>query len=333
MPTPINLSPNQPSILAHNLPDLVEAYMVDTRSRVKPLTAASYDYLLGILLEWWAEAADSVNYILDPHAWRLFERWLAQRPSYQSCEPIAYNTRDCVMKRCKQMLRWAYRRNYLDRDYSDQISPAQGEPPTRKAPSLDDLNRLMQASAKSRKPLRDQAILALFIGTGMRRAEAAGLNIENIHFHADHSGTIHIRKGKGGKSRDVVFDAICGEYIMSLLEEIPHPTGPLLVGWNDRRLSPGSVYKAVKHAMQLAGIDNRGAGPHDLRRAFVTTWTRHRRGMGYAQPLSLQLGHTTAAMTVHYSLQDIDDIYEVFVSPFILLADSEKKQAGGQLLK
>lgn len=326
MPTPINLSPEQPSIAAHNLPELIEAYIVDAYSRVQPKTAASYDYTLGLLLEWWAETAESIDYVLDPRAWRLFERWLASRQSSQSGQPLTYNTRDTVLKRCKQMLNWAYRHNYLDRDYASQVPAAQGNPSKRTVPTLNDLHNLMQAAANGHKPIRDQAILAIFIGTGVRRFEAAALNIEDLTFHADRSGTIEIRKGKGGKARTVVFDSICGDYLLALIDDLPRQTGPLFTGWQDKHLTPESVYKVVKKAMQAVGIDSRGAGPHDLRRAFVTTWTRHRRGVGHVQPLSLQLGHSSPAMTLHYSLQDIDDIHQVFISPLGLVNAKQQKR-------
>lgn len=311
----INLQPRRPAIDAANLPDLVEAYIVDARLRVQPATASTYDYLLAHLLDWWGEAAQPLGHRLDSTGWAIFEGWLRQRLSSQSGEPLTLNTRRACLARCAQMLRWAYRQGYLDRDFSDQIPPARGSGAERAAPSREQLGLLMAAAGESQRPLRDQALIAVFVGTGIRRAEAAGLDVADVSFHADGGGLIHVRRAKLGKARRVVFDCVCGSYLVALLEGEGLTDGPLFQGWKGRRLSPESVYRAVKKACQRAGIDQRGRGPHDLRRAFATEWMRHRRDLGSGQLLSMQLGHSTAQMTVHYSRQTLDDLQEGFTSP------------------
>lgn len=311
----INLSPRRPAIDAANLSELVEAYIVDARLRIAPATAAAYDYLLSWLLRWWAEAGPALGWRLDERGWVIFEGWLGQQRSSQSGDLLALSTRRACLSRCGQMLRWAYRLGYLDRDFSDQIPAARGSQPLRAAPTLDQLSLLMAAAGQSDRPLRDQAIIAVFVGTGMRRAEAAGLDVEDVQFHADGGGMIHIRRAKLGRQRRVIFDGVCGEYISALLDGEGLQSGPLFVGWKGRRLTPESVYRAVKAACRLAGIDERGRGPHDLRRAFATEWMRHRRGLGDGQLLSMQLGHSTAQMTVHYSRQTLDDLADGFTSP------------------
>ncbi len=311
----INLSPRRPAIDAANLPELVEAYIVDARLRVAPSTAAAYDYLLSWLLRWWVQAGPMLGYRLDGRGWSLFEVWLGQQLSRQSGQPLTISTRRACLSRCAQMLRWAYHLGYLDRDFSDQIPAARGSQALRSAPTVDELSRLMAAAGESDRPLRDQAVIAVFLGTGMRRSEASGLDVEDVQFHADGGGLIHIRHAKLGKQRRVVFDVACGEYLSALLDGEGLTSGPLFTGWKGRRLSPESVYRAVKAACKLAGIDERGRGPHDLRRAFATSWMRHRRDLGAGQLLSMQLGHSTAQMTVHYSRQTLDDLLDGFTSP------------------
>lgn len=315
MESTINLSPRFPVIAATNLSELVECYVTDARLRVAPRTASTYDYLLSHLLEWWDTAGPALDMRLDARAWQLFDSWLAKQTSSQSGALLALSTRRSCLARCKQMLRWAYRYGYLDRDFSDQVPTAKGAFVLRQAPGLDDLVRLMQAAGKSAQPLRDQAIVAVFVGTGIRRAECAGLDVADVEFHADGGGLLTVRHAKLGKTRRVVFDRVCGSYLAAYMDGEGVMAGPLFFGWKNRRLSPESVYRAVKRAFQLAGIDERGRGPHDLRRAFATEWLRHRRDYGSGQLLSMQLGHSTAAMTVQYSRQTMDDLSEGFTSP------------------
>jgi integrase len=311
----INLSPRRPAIDAANLPELVEHYVVDSRLRVKPGTAATYDLMLSYLLGWWGEAGPALGYRLDRQGWALFEAWLGRQCSRQSHKPLTFNTRKSCLSRCKQMLRWAYRLGYLDRDFSDQIPQAKGNADLRTPPSLDDLARLMAAAGKSSRPLRDQAIVAVFVGTGIRRAEATALAVSDVQFHADGGGVITVRVAKLDKPRKVAFDRVCGEYIAALLEGEGLIEGRLFRQWKGRDMSPASVYRVVKRACQVAGIDKRGRGPHDLRRAFATEWMRHRRGLADGQLLSMQMGHTSGAMTLSYSGLTFDDLEEDFTSP------------------
>ncbi len=115
------------------LAELVEAYVTDARLRVAARTAGTYDYHLALLLEWWATAGPALGMRLDKRAWSLFEGWLSRRLSSQSGEPLTLLTRRSCLSRCKQMLRWAYRLGYLDRDFSDQVAQAKGSPVLRDA--------------------------------------------------------------------------------------------------------------------------------------------------------------------------------------------------------
>jgi len=315
----INLSPERPRIDAQALPELVDAYVADARSRVSAMTADSYDYLLSLLLEWWSAAGPGLDHVLDLRAWQHFERWLADRRSSQSGAALTLETRRKALSAAKALLGWAHRLGYLDRDFRGQIPAASGEGRRREAMTLEDLRQLLLAAGESRKPIRDQAMIAILIGTGIRRAELAGLDVEDIRFAAGRGGLIHIRQAKLGKSRSVAFDDVCGVYLLDLIEELKRSTGPLICGWNDERLTPKSVYTVVKECFKRAGLDSRGAGPHDLRRAFATIWTRQRRSLGDGQLLSMQLGHTAEAMTVRYSRPILDDLQESFVSPLSLL--------------
>lgn len=323
MHSSINLEPAQPYIQAEALPDLVVRYLAEASLRVSPQTAKGYDYQLSLLLEWWALAEDALDHRLGPGAWTLFAEWLTRRPTKQGTL-TAPGTQRRVLSTCRQMLAWAHTHGYLDRDFSGQVPQVKTRPSRRAAPSEDDLTRLMQAAGESGKPVRDMALIALFIGTGIRRAEAVAVDVEHLQWLADGSGLLRVVSGKGGKPRQVAFDHVCGTYLDALVDELARSAGPLFVGWHGERLVPVSAYRVVKGAMKRAGIDNRGAGPHDLRRAFATAWLRHRRSLGDGQLLAMQLGHTTEAMSVYYSRQTLDDLVDGFTSPMLGIGGIEK---------
>ncbi len=311
----INLHAERPAVDARLLPELVDAYLVDARLRVKTGTVEGYDYLLSLFLEWWASFGESTDYVLDVRGWAIFESWLTERRSGQSKQPLTLNTRRKCLSICRQLFKWAYRWGFLDRDFTGDIPTAKGASTLRTLPDMDDLRRLMAAAGQRYRPVRDQALVAVLVGTGVRRAEAAGLDVEDVEFRADGGGLLRVRHAKLGKSRTVVFDAICGGYLQALIKELGRATGPLFTGWNDARLSTKGVYVVIKVACRAAGIDERGRGPHDLRRMFATDWARNRRGMWDGKLLGMQLGHAGEQMTGRYVRQNLADLQQGFESP------------------
>jgi len=310
----INMDPERVSFEADNLPDLVERYVQNARLRVSAATADNYDYLLSIMMEWWSGAGPTLGHVLDVEAWQLYERWLSGRPSSKGGETMTLASRQKALAVVRQFLYWAFQYGHLQRDYRHQVPSAKGGRSKRPSPRVDELRRLMAAAGESRKPERDQAIVALFLGTGIRRAELAGLDVGDVAWHAHGGGLLHIRKAKLSKPRHVAFDPVCGNYLAVYCDGMD-TSGPLFCGWKGLRLTPKGVYNVVKAAMQRAGVDSRGAGPHDLRRAFATAWLRNRRSLGDGQLLSMQLGHSTEAMSVHYSRPTLDDLQNGFISP------------------
>lgn len=315
----INMNPDRPQLDGRELAAVVALYLTDTRlRRAAPSTVANYGYLLGFVLRWWEEAGPGLGYVLDVHTWALFDQWL-QGQQTRSGSSLAPSTRKSILARCRQVLRWAYRWSYVDRDFSHQIPRPKGETLQRRGPGLAELRQLLDVAGASRAGVRDQALVAVLAGTGIRRAEAAGLDVGDLQFHADGGGVITVRRAKLDKPRRVAFDAACGRYLGAWLDSENRQSGPLFVGWNQKRLGVRSIYRIVKDACKRAGIDERGRGPHDLRRAFATVWTRTRRGLGDGQLLSQQLGHSSQKTTLLYSGLDFDDLQEGFTSPLSLI--------------
>ena len=224
-----------------------------------------------------------------------------------------------ILSRVRQLLRWAFNHEYIDRDFSGFVPAADGAPPIRQATSLAALERLLQAAGVSRNPLRDVTILAIFIGTGVRRGELASLNVEDVVLHANLAGRLLIRKTKTDHPRQAVFDAVTGRYLAAYLASENRNSGPLFVNQSRVRLSTTGVWRIVKGAIARAELSQEIQGPHDLRRAFVTVWMRNHKGLGSGQLLALQVGHTSPKMSLHYSLQTVEDLDAEFVSPLGLM--------------
>ena len=331
----IQLTPDRPTLDARHFDKLIDLWLDDMKPRVSLKTHADYSDKSRYVREWWASKGPSYDWAMSEATTLDFAHWLSERVS-RFGRPLGYNTRRDALRRLRQVFLWAWKKGYVQNDYSKWVPAPGGSAPLRKAPTLDALRRLIEAATRSQYPLRDRAILAVLLGTGARRSECAGINIEDVQIDADGSGVIAVKakkvKGREVHARHVAFDVATGAHIRAHVDDLQHSypdrsTGPLFPStrYDQNRLTPIGIYKVVKKLIGLAGLETQIEGAHDLRRYFATYYSRNRRGEAYGQLLSRQLGHSTYRMTAHYSLQDVEDIRESMISPFALLEEEGGK--------
>lgn len=328
----IRLDPERPALAARQLDALIELWLENRRRRLAAKTAADYADKIRYFREWWAQEGPLVDWALTEETLLDFNRHLTQRIS-RFGTPLAYNTRKDALRRLKQVFLWAYQKNYVTNDYSKFVPAPEGSAPLRQVAPLDCLRRLIEATAQSSMPTRDRAILAILLGTGVRRSECASINVEWVRIDADGSGDLRVEAKRVSRRevhmRTVAFDSATGKYIRAHLDTLLHDQGPLFPSQRPEqpRLTPVGVYRVVKKLIKVAGLEEQIQGPHDLRRYFATYYSRHRRGEVHGQLLSRQLGHSTYRMTAKYTLQDVEDIREAMISPFALLDSEEERDA------
>lgn len=324
----IRLDPERPSLEARQLDALIALWLKDRQRRVATKTAAGYAEKILYFREWWQSVGEALDWQLTEEVLLDFNLHLTARIS-RFGKPLGYHTRRDCLRRLRQMFIWAYEKGYVPKDYSGLVPAPDGSAPLRTATPLDQLRRLIAATDLSPYPTRDRALLAVLLGTGVRRAECASINIEWVQVSADNSGELRVEAKKVGQrevhSRLVAFDGATGKHIGAYLDTLMVSSGPLFPsGRSGQRLKPVGVYKAVKRLIKLAGLDDQIQGPHDLRRNFTTYYNRNRRGESHGQLLSKQLGHSSFRMTAGYSLQDVEDVREVLISPFALLESGKR---------
>ena len=121
---------------------------------------------------------------------------------------------------------------------------------------------------------RDAALLALLYAAGLRREEAAALDMADYEAeHMEGVGRLTVRHGKGRRQRTVYVNKGAKDALDVWLEHRGEAPGPLLVPVNKggrvtvRRLTSQAIYSRTKALAQRAGV--RDFSPHDLRRSFV----------------------------------------------------------------
>ncbi len=155
----------------------------------------------------------------------------------------------------------------------------------------EEQKRLLQACQESgSKDLF--LIVALALGTGMRKGEIMGLRWRNIQL-GDSSGTIMLERTKNGRSRSVLITGL----LLGLLQQRRNQQGAdsLVFSSPNYPNQPIDIRSAWERALQKAGIEG-----------FVFHGLRHQAASQAAtienSPLVIGelLGHQTLQMTRHY---------------------------------
>lgn len=320
----IVLAPEEPIWDIRHLDELIDLWLDHCRNQVSAATVRSYRVQIGHFRRWLAANGPALH-------WEMRKGDMRRYVAELEAAGLAYSTRKGAVKRLRSMLLWANQTNRTEGvDYRSWVPRPRGSLPVRIAAPILDLMALLRASEQSPYPTRDRAILAVLLGTGLRRGEAAALNVGDVEIYADNSGTLVVRSAKVVEGREahwrvVAFDAPTGCHIRAWVDEY-HKDGPLFPSMRrPGRLGGQGIYKVVKRLIALAGLSDKLQGPHDLRRNFATYFARQRRGDVNGQLISKQLGHSSFTMTATYSLQDAEDLREIMASPFLLIENIKRR--------
>jgi integrase/recombinase XerC len=148
--------------------------------------------------------------------------------------------------------------------------------------------------------LRDVAFFSLLYGSGLRIAEALGLNVRDaIALRTNPSLTVI---GKGSKTRIVPVLPVVRTAIDAWLAVHPavQPETALFLGARGKRLDPAVAQKVLRTYRRLAGLPEH-ATPHALRHSFATHLLASGSDLRSIQDL---LGHASLSTTQRYTTVD-----------------------------
>lgn len=185
--------------------------------------------------------------------------------------------------------------------------------------STEQSNALLATpDLKTLKGKRDYLVIALLLGCGLRRAEAADLLLEQIEERLGNWLIVNLQ-GKGNKTRSIHLSPwVVGALVdwknasglahgkvlcpVNKADRLSGPMGETEAGRFSGGMTSQAVYNVVK-ALAKA-IDIPDLGPHSLRR----TWARRAYKMGYPlDQISLMLGHSSLKTTeIYLGLKDLD---------------------------
>ena len=152
--------------------------------------------------------------------------------------------------------------------------------------------------------VRDRAIIELLYGSGIRRAELAGLNLDDV----DLGSRTAIVTGKGSKTRMVPLTTAASDAMRSYLPTRPgSPDRAFFLTRRGTRLSLHHVWHIVKEYAAQSGVDR--ATTHSMRHSFATHFIE---GGGDVSTLQKLLGHASIQTTQVYLDQSIAHLRKAF---------------------
>lgn len=171
----------------------------------------------------------------------------------------------------------------------------------------DQASQLMAApGVASLKALRDTAVIAMLLCTGIREAELSALEVQDLRQTYEGELSLHVREGKGAKERLVPYGELewCLAIVDRWLERAGILGGPVFRGIfkGGHTLRPGRLsvraieYILANYPIMIDGLA-RSVKPHDCRR----TYARRYYDEG-GDPIAIQqnLGHADLKTTLGY---------------------------------
>lgn len=240
--------------------------------------------------------------------------WHELRPTHVAAlrdrmvRSLAPATTNRYLTAVRGVLKAAWRLGFIDREAFEQaidVAPARGRRAVKgRAVPVEEVRRLFAACAADENAAlgaRDAAVLAVLFGTGMRRAEVASAQIENLHVAEGRLRVI----GKGRKERDVFLPNGSMRALERWIQVRGAQPGPLFtrVGHtgsvSGHGISAQLIYHIVRRRHVEAGVES--FTPHDLRRSFISELLDQ--GVDLVT-VARQVGHSNVQTTARYDRRD-----------------------------
>ena len=174
--------------------------------------------------------------------------WKSYQQIVEQAKPATINIRLVALSR---FFKWAVAQGHARTDPTGEVDGVRLE--TRQPKSLDDtyVRRLLR-QVKAGGNLRDEAIVEMLLGTGLRVSELLALRVGDVTC-GERSGEVIVRYGKRGGYRTVPLTATVRKAVRAYLDTLPElqPADRLWVGERGPLGDRGSVL-ALREA---------GAGP------------------------------------------------------------------------
>ena len=219
-------------------------------------------------------------------------------------------TRARKLSGLRTFFRYLHRHHGVETVQLSLLARPKPKPPLPKALSTDQAlsvtHDIGEATDTAFEQARDEALMALLYGAGLRIAEALALNIGDLPAADD---ALRVT-GKGQKQRIVPLLPAVRAAIAGWLKLHPNPgrDQPLFIGVRGGRLNASIAQKNLRNFRRLNGLPEH-ATPHALRHSFATHLLAGGADLRAIQEL---LGHASLSTTQRYTDVEASQLMDIW---------------------
>ncbi len=214
----------------------------------------------------------------------------------------------------RSLYRWLAQEGEVEQNPAALVATPKLPKKLPRVPTIEEVNTVLDAEMPECSAFgeRDQVILELLYGCGIRNSELIGINLDDIRW----SNEMILVRGKGRKERYVPFGDSAKAAVQAYLPTRQRVLGEtkrtaeraLLVNLRGSRLSTRSVGRIVKQIAVARGLSP-DVHPHTLRHAFGTHMLEEGADLRAIQEM---LGHERLSTTQRYTQLTVKHVMDVY---------------------
>ncbi|MDQ2076852.1 tyrosine recombinase XerC [Marinimicrobium sp. ABcell2] len=208
----------------------------------------------------------------------------------------------------RAFFRFAIRRGWLKYNPAEDLQAPKIEKKLPKVLDADQASQFVELSGDNFLDRRDRALLELIYSSGLRLAEVAGLNIQDI----DLQDALVVVTGKGSKTRTLPVGkqaiAALRQWLAVRTQAVSADEQALFITARGRRISHRAIQLRLQQLSQRQSMDN-PVHPHMLRHSFASHMLESSGDLRLVQEL---LGHANISTTQVYTHLDFQHLAKVY---------------------
>ena len=205
----------------------------------------------------------------------------------------------------RSFYRWALSEGLVESSPAERLSSPRTHLPVPRFLDLPEVLSLVENPIQEGAfAIRNRAMLEVMYGAGLRVAETAALDVDDVDLQ---ERLVMVRMGKGRKERLVPFGPPAADALGALLSQRGRRPGALFLNCHGTRLSVRSIYRVVRES----GLRNAIADvhPHALRHTCATHMLA---GGADLRAIQEQLGHASLSTTQRYAHVSVEQLIDVY---------------------
>ncbi len=264
-------------------------------------TRARHKHILSVFAAYCTSQGLTLESIKVSHIRAFLEEVKHRRGHHASA--VRSSTVRCYAQTLKALFAWLSREEDFERLISPTLAKRIDLPKTDEQVletfSPEQLAAMLAVTADQPFPVRDKAIVAVLIDTGIRASELCGLTLDSVWLDQDDS---YLRvRGKGRKERELALGHAARMALRRYITRYRWPASKteahVFLGRRGHLLTVSGLEQIITQVGSRAHIKGVRCSPHTIRHSFAV---RYLLNGGDLYKLSRLMGHTSVKITERY---------------------------------